>query len=162
MWSNRPVTSTIRVRPARRSDEDLLARFNAAQAWETERIRLDPRRLRRGVRAALRDPRKGMFLVAERGGEVAGMLMVTFEWSDWRNGVFWWIQSVYVAPQQRRSGVMRALFSDVRRRARQSGRVCGLRLYVEKSNRVAQKTYRALGLREAPYRMFEDDFVLRR
>ena len=110
----------------------------------------------RGVEAVLSDPGHGFYVVADTGGEIAGSLLVTFEWSDWRNGRFWWIQSVYVRPAYRRRGVYRALHEFVRDRARSTGGVVGLRLYVERENAVAQRTYAALGMDETPYRMYEE------
>lgn len=152
----------VTVRRARQADRDIIARFNAAMAEETEGIRLDPARVAAGVEAVLADPAKGFYLVAETQGRVVGQLLVTFEWSDWRNGYFWWIQSVYVDPEYRSRGVFRKLYSEVMRRARSDDRVCGLRLYVEKENQRAQSAYERLGMRSAPYRIYEVDFVLSR
>lgn len=146
--------STVIVRPAQRGDIALIAEWNAAMAWETEHKRLDPQVLLRGVMAVLDEPRRGFYLVAERDGHAAGCLMVTYEWSDWRNGDFWWIQSVYVAAEARRSGVFRALYRDVAQRATQSGTV-GIRLYVETENVRAQNTYRELGMEQCHYFMYE-------
>jgi len=144
----------FRVRPARLADLDTLTAFNQAMAWESERIRLRPRVLRAGVKAVLTDPSKGRYLVAHRGGQVCGQLMVTFEWSDWRNGDWWWIQSVYVAPAFRRQGVFEALYRTVRTQARKAG-VRGLRLYVERHNVRAKATYLAVGMKKARYELFE-------
>ncbi len=88
-------------------------------------------------------------------------MMITYEWSDWRNGTFWWIQSVYVDPAWRRRGVYRAMHTAIRKEARATHGVCGLRLYVERANRIAQRAYRQVGMRAAYYHVFEDDFVLR-
>nr|WP_225737690.1 GNAT family N-acetyltransferase [Dyella acidiphila] len=123
-------------------------------AWETEHKRLEHEVLARGVAAVFDEPRRGFYLVAERDGEPVGCLLVTYEWSDWRNGDFWWIQSVYVAPQARRGGVFRALYADVARRAGEAGAV-GLRLYVETENLRAQSTYRDLGMEQCHYLMYE-------
>ncbi len=134
---------------------------NAAMALETEGKRLDEERLTRGVRLLLEDRAKGFYLVAETdGAEVIGQLMVTFEWSDWRAGTFWWVQSVYVVPTHRRQGIYRALYERVLEMAREDGGVCGVRLYVERENVRAMETYRALGMARAHYEMFEVDFVL--
>ena len=99
----------------------------------------------------------GRYYVAERGGEVVGCLMVTYEWSDWRNGTFWWIQSVYVTPSARRTGTFRRLYTTVRETALAGG-ACGLRLYVERDNRGAQATYASLGMVTTPYLLLEEEF----
>lgn len=146
--------STMVIRHAERSDGAAIAEWNAAMAWETEQKRLDPAVLSRGVMAVFDEPRRGFYLVAERDGRAVGCLMVTYEWSDWRNGDFWWIQSVYVAPEARRGGVFRALYADVARRAKEVGAV-GIRLYVETENHRAQSTYRELGMEQCHYYMYE-------
>jgi GNAT superfamily N-acetyltransferase len=148
------------IRLAAPGDAETIARFNQAMAQETEGRQLDFERLRRGVQAVLSDPSKGRYWVAEIDGRLAGQLLITFEWSDWRNGAFWWIQSVYVDPAFRRRGVFRALYEHVARQARQAPDVCGLRLYVEQDNRRAQAAYERLGMHPAPYRIYEVDFVL--
>lgn len=152
---------------ARAHAGDLLALidFNQAMAFETEGRRLDRGTLTHGVKRVLDDDTKGFYLVAKRRGRdgarvVVGQLMVTLEWSDWRNGTFWWIQSVYVAPDARGQGVYRALHETVRALAHDDGHVCGLRLYVEHDNTGAQETYRKVGMRASHYRMFEEEPVL--
>ena len=149
----------MRVRPATPADLDVLVDFNAAMALETEDRRLDPDRLRAGVSTALSDPARGAYRVAERDRRVVGALLLTREWSDWRNGWFWWIQSVYVAPDARGRGVYRALHESVLAEARADREVCGVRLYVEQDNRAAQATYAAVGMRRARYVVYEDDFT---
>ena len=148
-------TAAISIRAARDSDLDLLVDFNAAMALETETKVLDPAVLSAGVAAVLAEPRRGFYLVAECDGVVAGCLMITFEWSDWRNGDWWWLQSVYVAAQYRRAGVFRALYAEVERRAAAAPDVIGVRLYVERANARAQQTYTALGMHETHYRVYE-------
>jgi GNAT superfamily N-acetyltransferase len=150
------------IRPAGAPDVEILAEYNAAMARETEGLELDFGRLRAGVAAVLADSAKGFYLVAEEEGAVAGQLLITFEWSDWRNGVFWWVQSVYVRPQSRGKGVYSILYGDALRRAREAGNVCGLRLYVERENRRAQAAYQKLGMRPTAYEMYETDFVIDR
>ncbi len=150
------------IRPAALSDAETIAGFNAAMALETEDLQLDRPRLLEGVRAVLGDPSKGFYVVAEAEDGVAGQMMITFEWSDWRNGVFWWIQSVYVRPECRRQGVFQGLYRHVEAQARAAGNVCGLRLYVERHNERAQRTYRRLGMKETDYLVYEVDFILRR
>ena len=143
------------VRAAEPRDLEALVGFAAAMARETEGKELDGPTLRAGVAALLADPARGRSYVVESGGTVRAALMVTFEWSDWRNGFWWWIQSVYVAPAARRQGHYRRLHEHVRALAARQPDVCGLRLYVENDNAGAQATYRELGMREAPYRIFE-------
>jgi ribosomal protein S18 acetylase RimI-like enzyme len=146
----------IALRLAVEPDAPVLAAFNRAMARETEGQELIAEVVAAGVAALLRNPHYGFYVVAEGREGVVGALMVTTEWSDWRNGLFWWIQSVYVKPEHRRQGVYRRLYGFVKERARQTGNICGFRLYVEQENAVAQKTYRALGMTETRYRMFEE------
>jgi RimJ/RimL family protein N-acetyltransferase len=145
----------VTVRRARRTDAAALARFNIAMAWETEKRRLAPATVRRGVQRLLAQPRYGFYLVATRAGAPVGCLLITYEWTDWRDGLFWWLQSVYVTPSARRAGVYRALHAAVVRRAQLDPRVRGLRLYVEQENRRAQRVYRAVGMHPTRYRVFE-------
>ena len=144
------------------ADAPVIAAFNAAMARETEALELDPVRLLAGVRAVFDDPAKGFYLVAEQDGEVIGQLMITYEWSDWRNAVFWWVQSVYVAPAARGRGVYRMLYGELLRRAQERGGVCGIRLYVEHNNEAAKRTYAKLGMSATIYEMWEEDFVVER
>jgi GNAT superfamily N-acetyltransferase len=147
--------ASLLIRAARDDDAETLAAFNAAMALETEGKRLLPQVVLAGVRRLLAEPALGFYLVAEADGVVAGGLMVTTEWSDWRNGRFWWIQSVYVRPAWRRRGVFRALYEYVNSAATAQPDVCGLRLYVEHENRSAQATYSNLGMAQTDYRLFE-------
>ncbi|WP_223250911.1 GNAT family N-acetyltransferase [Rhodanobacter denitrificans] len=144
----------LQIRAATLTDLPALAAWNAAMAWETEHRRLDPATLERGVRGVFEQPRRGFYLVAEHDGAAVGCLLVTFEWSDWRCGDFWWIQSVYVLPASRRAGAFRALYAEVARRAAAAGAV-GLRLYVETENQRAQATYEGLGMQRCHYFMYE-------
>ena len=137
---------SLTIRRATAADEPVLVAFNAALAWETEDKRLDPGALTAGVRAVLADPARGFYTVAERAGEVVGQVMVTFEWSDWRNGWFWWVQSVYV---------FRALYRAVEAAAAADPAVIGLRLYLECNNTAARDTYRALGMFDTSYELME-------
>lgn len=158
--------ASYEVRPAVPTDRDLIVSFNRAMARETERHDLDPATINPGVEAVLADSGKGRYFIAERslrdsgpdgsaGPEAVGQLMVTLEWSDWRNGPVWWIQSVYVSPEHRRRGVYRLLHASVREAGREAGAV-GLRLYVDRQNLAAQATYAALGMRESRYIMYEE------
>ena len=150
----------MRIRKASLADARVIAEFNRRIAEETERLRLDPARVRRGVRALLKEPAKGTYFVAELDGVIAGQLLITQEWSDWRNGNFWWVQSVYVAREFRRRGVFRALFRHVLRLAQSRRGVCGLRLYMDAHNHRARSTYERLGLKRTDYEVFEMDFIL--
>ena len=138
------------------ADAAVLAGFNRAMAFETESKSLPPDALLPGVEAVLKDPGHGFYVVVDAGRRVAGGLLVTFEWSDWRNGRIWWIQSVYVCPEHRRRGVYRRLHEFVREQARADGEVVGIRLYVERGNAAARFTYAALGMHETPYRIYEE------
>lgn len=142
------------IRVAVPADLPDLAAWNAAMAWETEQKALDAVTVQHGVAGIFEQPQRGFYLVAECDGVPSGGLLVTYEWSDWRCGDFWWIQSVYVAPPARRHGVFRALYADVERRAAAAGAV-GLRLYVETGNARAQATYEGLGMRRCHYQMYE-------
>ena len=153
------MSSIPRVRPATRADIPVLVEFNAAMAWETERKQLDLARLARGIEGPFAQPGRGRYYVAELDGAVVGSLLVTYEWSDWRDGDWWWIQSVYVAEAARRRGVFRALYAEVQRQARATPGVVGLRLYVEWENERAQETYRALGMVQCHYHMYERAFI---
>ena len=143
------------VRAATPADVEFLVDGNARMALETENLTLDRQRLQTGVEAVFADAGRGFYLIAEVEEERAGQMMITYEWSDWRNGVFWWIQSVYTVPEMRGRGAFRALYAAVEEMARERGGVCGLRLYVEAHNEAAQTTYRRCGMSETVYRMFE-------
>jgi GNAT superfamily N-acetyltransferase len=150
--------SEIVVRPATLEDAEFLARGNARMALETEGRTLNQAVLQAGVRAVFDHPAHGFYLIAELDGEPAGQMPITYEWSDWRNGAFWWIQSVYTIPELRGRGVFKALYSNVNATAQESGGVCGLRLYVESHNQRAPAVYLRCGMGEAIYRMFEIDY----
>ena len=148
----------VRIRDAKPSDQEFLARGNEAMALETEHKRLDPVTIRRGVASALANPAHGRYFVAEDdAGDAVGQLMITYEWSDWRDGQFWWIQSVYVMPAARRGGVFRALYDHVDTLARSTPGVVGLRLYVELDNVAARRTYERCGMHDGGYRIMEVD-----
>ena len=150
------------IRVARLDDIDRLVAFSQSMALETEGRRLEADRLQRGTRALLNSTIHGFFLVAEQPqtNQVVGQLMITYEWSDWRNASFWWIQSVYVDPAYRRQGIFRKMHAKVIERAKADPGVCGVRLYVESENSVAQDVYRRVGLKPSSYSIFETDFVL--
>jgi GNAT superfamily N-acetyltransferase len=144
------------IRKAAREDIDALIGFNQAMALETEGKELFTATLRKGVEAVFDDPQKGFYLVADEDGRAIGGLMVTFEWSDWRNGWFWWIQSVFVIAEARGKRVYSELYNFVKKEAAAAGNVCGFRLYVEKDNTIAQKVYEKVGMNETYYRMYEE------
>lgn len=143
------------IRFANNSDVEKLVAFNQAMALETEGKTLVAEKIYNGVRAVFSDEKKGFYVVAEaETGEIVGGLMITFEWSDWRNAWFWWIQSVYVLPIARGKGVYTKLYEFVKNEAEKQN-VCGIRLYVEHDNLNAQKVYKHLGMSESHYLMFE-------
>ena len=148
-------SSSIAVGRATTEDVAAITQFNIAMAAETEDLALDPQTVHAGVAAVVSDDRRGFYLVARSDGKAVGSLMITYEWSDWRNGNLWWIQSVYVAPSARKQGIFRLLYDNVISLAKQSGDAAGVRLYVEKDNRGAQEVYRKLGMSETAYRVFE-------
>lgn len=145
----------LTIRRGEPRDAATIADFNRRMAWETEHKQLDTDIVGRGVVRVFDDRAKGFYLVAESAGEVVGQLMVTFEWSDWRDGWIWWVQSVYVRDDMRRQGVFRSLHEEVIRLARSAGDVVGVRLYVERENKRAQATYQQLGMHDAGYLVME-------
>ena len=162
------MSPPYRIRAAELSDLDWLVDGARAMAQETEHKVLVAETVRAGIAAGIADPAKARYFVAmhdaslagaETIGTAVGTLMLTHEWSDWRNGDWWWIQSVYVVPSHRRQGVFAALYRHVEMQARATEGVVGLRLYVERENETAQRTYAALGMHDAGYRIFEQSFV---
>jgi GNAT superfamily N-acetyltransferase len=145
----------LTLRQAAPADAAVIAEFNRRLAWESEHKALDLAKLQPGVAAVLADPARGVYFVAELEGEVVGQLAITYEWSDWRNGWFWWIQSVYVREDARKSGVFRLLYHHVAALARERGDVIGLRLYVETDNQRARQTYDRLGMAQTGYLIME-------
>jgi ribosomal protein S18 acetylase RimI-like enzyme len=149
------------IRLAVSSDVPALVKFNEAMAKETEGIDLQHECLQKGVEALLNDPSKGLYYVALVEDKIVGQLMITYEWSDWRHATFWWIQSVYVIPEYRKQGIFRALYRHIESLAHEQGNVCGLRLYVEKENTLAFRTYESLGMKSSHYVMMETDFTVK-
>jgi GNAT superfamily N-acetyltransferase len=148
----------VRVREATVEDAAIVAEFNCRLALETENKRLDPQVSLRGAQLGLRRPEICRYFLAEREGQVLGQAMITFEWSDWRAGMFWWLQSVYVHPDFRRGGVFARLFEHIQKLCRNSPDTCGLRLYVEQHNRPALEAYRRLGMRPSGHVVYELDW----
>lgn len=150
------MTNEISIREAVTSDIPILAQHNQALANETENIQLHSETILSGVSNAL-DREDCHYFVAEINGEVAGQTMVTYEWSDWRNGVMWWIQSVYVRPEFRNKGIFRALFRHIEQLARNRPDVRALRLYVMQDNQSGKSTYTALGMQNSGYIVYEKE-----
>ncbi len=146
------------IRNATVGDAELLADFNVEMALETEHRALDKSVVWEGALNVINNPQNGFYLILEAHQTDVGALLVTFEWSDWRNGQFWWIQSVYIDPAWRGRGYFRALYEEVERRARSADGVCGLRLYVERDNLRAQGVYAKLGMEQTPYLIYETEF----
>ena len=152
------MSEQVTIRMGNSDDADTIAIFNVELARESEDIKLDPATVIKGVHALLEQPQYGFYVVAEQDGIILGSLMITYEFSDWRNGVLWWVQSVFVRPEYRRQGVLKKLFTFLREKAKQQGNVCGFRLYVEKNNHNAQTGYERFGMKKAGYDMYEDLF----
>ncbi|MCL1049969.1 GNAT family N-acetyltransferase [Shewanella abyssi] len=146
----------MNIRKGQATDLPALINFNQAMALETEELALDTDVLTKGVNTLLTSPEKGFYLVAEVDGEIAGSLMVTFEWSDWRAKDYYWIQSVYIRPESRRQGIYNKLYQAVKDIAAKNGGAASFRLYVEQDNTNAQKTYSALGMEQSYYLMYEE------
>ncbi len=152
------MTHPWTIRKATLSDETIIADFNIAMALETENRHLDKLIIATGVRRLIQQPEMGFYIVGENNGRIGGSMMITLEWTDWRNGLFWWIQSVYVMPSERRKGLFRAMYDYIHSLAYQNKDVRGIRLYVEKNNSGACKTYQAMGMHETDYRLYEIEF----
>ena len=152
--------AAVTVREATPRDRAHIVGFQQQMALETEGKSLDADRLEQGVGSIFQSSEKGFYLVAESNDQIVGSLLITYEWSDWRNANFWWIQSVYVDAAWRRRGVYRAMHSYVHEIASSRDDICGIRLYVERTNQVAQRTYDSLGMSKSHYDMYEIDFVL--
>ena len=150
------MSESVSIRDGVAEDAPTIVAFNRAMAWETEAVELPLDRATAGVEGLFLHPHYGFYLVAEASGELVGSLMITYEWSDWRNGVIWWIQSVYVKPEWRRRGIYRSLYQAVKQRAAAQKQVRGFRLYVETNNQAARRAYAALGMKPAPYGIFEE------
>ncbi len=156
----------LNIRPATLADLEILTEFSATMAWETEQRTLDRTRLRLGTQAVIEQPSRGQYYVADLRQEdqtdtvIVGQLLITYEWSDWRNAQFWWIQSVYVPPAWRRKGIYRRMHHTIMDLARSRADVCGVRLYVEGNNNIAKGAYKRVGLSPSNYEIYESDFVL--
>lgn len=145
----------MNVRQATSADHKPIVEYQLAMAHETEGIELDKPTVEKGVEAVLNDPTKGNYYVAEINGKVVSSLLTTFEWSDWRNGTILWIQSVYVQPAYRRKGVYRAMYAYIKNKVLSNDSLNGIRLYADKSNHPAHKTYEKMGMNQDHYITFE-------
>ena len=144
----------ITIRNAILADAPFIADFQLKMAWETEKMELDPDVVIKGVKAVFEDPSRGQYYVTEATGRVIASLLITFEWSDWRNCNVWWFQSVYVVPEFRRQGIFRNMYAQIKNIAEEQD-IAGLRLYVETKNEQARKTYEALGMSSEHYSFYE-------
>ena len=152
------MSDELLIRIAEERDIATLAKFNMALAWETEQKKLDPAIVTRGLQTLFKNPQHGFYTVAEVAGQVVGCIMITYEWSDWRCGLFWWVQSVYIDSQFRRQGIFRKLYGFLKEKASHEPDVCGFRLYVEHSNLAGQSTYSGVGMEEVSYKFYEESF----
>ena len=148
----------IIIRYANKDDITIIVNFNTAMAMETEIKIINSETVYKGVNELLNNNENGFYLIAESDGIPAGQLMITKEWSDWRSGEFWWIQSVYIHPDYRKNNIYQKLYNEAIKLAKESKNVCGIRLYVDKDNNIAQKVYAKLGMKESNYLFFEEDW----
>ena len=148
----------MKVSKAQKSDIPAIIQFNINMAMETENKKLDKQTVTRGVNKVFSSPSLGYYIIVKDSSGILGCLMITYEWSDWRNGLFWWIQSVYVKKEYRRKGVFRKMYNFIHEKAISDTTCTGIRLYVENNNSVAQNVYNNLGMVETHYKLFEKDF----
>ena len=148
----------MKISKAQKSDIPEIINFNINMAMETENKKLDEQTVTRGVRKVFSSPSLGYYIIIKDFSGILGCLMITYEWSDWRNGLFWWIQSVYVKKEYRRKGVFRKMYNFIHEKAISDKKCTGIRLYVENNNSIAQKVYTNLGMGETYYKLFEEDF----
>ena len=143
------------IRTFTKADIPVIANFQQRLAEETENVTLDRNKLVKGIEAMLSDPNRGTYYLAELDGQVVGCHSITFEWSDWRNGMVWWLQSLYVIESQRKNGVFKKMFEHLQRTINNDPNIVGLRLYVDKTNTRAQQVYQAMGMNGEHYSVFE-------
>ena len=148
----------IIIRNANHKDTATIVIFNSAMAMETEHKLLDFNTVHEGVKELLNNSEHGFYLIAESDGIPIGQLMITKEWSDWRNGEFWWIQSVYVHANYRKNNIYRKLYNEAIKLAKESDKVCGIRLNVDKDNTISEKVYSKLRMKESNYKFFKKDW----
>lgn len=145
----------INIRKATLADRDVIAGFQIDMAWETEQLKLNRNTVFLGVENALKNQNLGVYYVAEMNNAIVGSLFTTYEWSDWRNGTVIWIQSVFISPEYRKRGVYALLYDYIKNTVANDASLCGVRLYVDKSNIAAQIVYSRLGMNGEHYRVFE-------
>lgn len=145
----------LQIQPATISDISAIAQFNIDLAFETESIQLADDIVFEGVKTVIENPEHGFYLIARNQSSPVASLLITYEWSDWRNGQIWWIQSVFVIDEWRRLGVFNMLYQEISKKANKAKHVCGIRLYVDNYNNAAKEVYRRIGMRETNYRLFE-------
>jgi GNAT superfamily N-acetyltransferase len=150
----RQLDNIMIIRKATSSDAEVIIDFQQKMAWETEHMTLVPEVINKGVNAVFNDSAKGQYWIAEDKGKIVASLLITYEWSDWRNCNVWWFQSVYVLPEFRRTGIFKSMYRHIKNEAGEEG-IGGLRLYVETNNLNAQQTYEALGMASQHYKMYE-------
>ncbi len=146
---------SITIQKAYPQDNETIAQFQFEMALETESLKLDKDTLRNGVKAVFDHPHLGKYFIAKNNKETVASLLITYEWSDWRNAQIWWIQSVYVKPEHRRKGIFTAFYEFIKQEVAQDNSIGGIRLYVDKSNISAQKTYQKVGMNGEHYQLFE-------
>ena len=149
------IVSQINVREAVTEDQEIIARFQIEMAWETEKVTLAPETIQSGVQAVFENPHLGKYYVAELNGQVIASLMITYEWSDWRSSLVWWLQSVFVVTQYRKHGVFRKMYEHIRQLVESNKDVAGIRLYMIHHNAVAGRVYEQMGMDGNHYRLFE-------
>jgi len=145
----------INIRKAEKELISLIADFQIKMAWESEEYQLDKAKINNGVKAVFDDKNKGQYFVAYDDKTIIGSLLITNEWSDWRNAWVWWIQSVYVLPEYRRKGIFSSMYQYIKSKVEQDEHIAGLRLYVEKDNLKAISTYKKIGMTDEHYNFFE-------
>ncbi|MGF1584492.1 MAG: GNAT family N-acetyltransferase [Bacteroidales bacterium] len=145
----------IEIRKAHAGEYIIIANFQQEMAMETENLSLDPATVRKGVMAVFDDPSKGCYYVAEYEGKVAGSLLTTYEWSDWRNSQIIWIQSVFILPEFRNKGIYKMLYQHIKQLVQDDPGISGIRLYVDKSNHKAAGIYRHCGMDGDHYQLYE-------
>ena len=146
---------SVKVRPAKKEDADSIVDFQLKMALETENLELDQGVVEKGVASVFKDPGKGTYYITESEGNIIASLLTTREWSDWRNGQVLWLQSLYVLPEYRRKGIFKRMYFFLKNKVEKDEELKGLRLYVDKSNLIAQKVYNAIGMDHEHYQMYE-------